>query len=183
MDSSLQSLGQHFKSLLRNPTRVGAIAPSSPQLCRLMASCVDPGSKAVMEIGAGTGVITEALLERGIKPNRLFVVERDPSLAAHLQSRFPGVQVQCGEALYAGETIGKVETIVSSLPLANMDPHEQSRTLRAMLALLGRNGKLVQYTYLPRCPIQTENLGLKATCVGRVWRNFPPATVWSFSRP
>ena len=185
MESSLQSLGQHFRSLLRNPTRVGAIAPSSPQLCRLMASCVDPRSKAVMEIGAGTGVITEALLERGVEPGRLFVVERDPSLAVHLQNRFPDVQVQCGEALYAGEILsgeatGKVETIVSSLPFANMDEHERSRIVKAMLKLLGRNGQLIQFTYLPRCPLPIDSLGLRAKYVGCAWMNFPPAAVWSF---
>ena len=77
-----------IQSLLKSPLAVGAVVPSSPQLSRLTASQVGCGSSHVLEVGAGTGSITDALLSLGLPANRLFVIERDPSLVAHLHSRF-----------------------------------------------------------------------------------------------
>src|ERR1700745_254857 len=90
-----------FRSLVDNPGKVGALAPSSPKLSELMAATVHPNDFPVLEIGAGTGSITRALLRRGLAPERFYVIERDPTLAAFLQQRFPGVQVRCAEAVQA----------------------------------------------------------------------------------
>ena len=176
-----------LRSLLNNPLKVGALAPSSPKLSRLMASRVDPGTAPVLEIGAGTGVITRALLEKGISPERLFVIEQDPSLAAFLRREFPNICVRRGEALDAGcilaeEAIGRVETVVSSLPLRNLPAADQVETVRAMVNALAHGGQLIQFTYAAGCPIPSQKLDLKAECLGRVWMNFPPAAVWRFTR-
>ncbi len=176
-----------FRSLLRNPLSVGAVAPSSPRLSRLVASSVDVGSSIILEVGAGTGSITEALLHRGVKPDRLVVIERDVRLAAYLQDRFPRVQVHCGDALHASsmledEHVGNVQTLLSSLPIRNFKPAEQIALVKAMMKTLAPTGQLIQYTYAPCCPIPSAELGLKAECLGRVWRNLPPAAVWRFTR-
>ena len=176
-----------LRSLLNNPLKMGALAPSSPKLSRLMASRVDPGPDPVLEIGAGTGVITRALLQRGVSPERLFVIEQDPFLAAFLEREFPDVCVRQGEALdacciLAEETVGRVRTIVSSLPLRNLPHADQLETVRAMMSALAQGGQLIQFTYAAGCPIPSQKLGLKAECLGRVWMNFPPATVWRFTR-
>ncbi len=176
-----------LRSLLNNPLKMGAIAPSSPKLSRLMASRVDAGTTPVLEIGAGTGVITRALLQKGINPQRLFVIEQDPSLAAFLRREFPDVSVRCGEALDAGcilaeEEVGRVKTVVSSLPLRNLPPDDQIETVRAMMSALVQGGQLIQFTYAAGCPIPSQKLGLKAERLGRVWMNFPPAAVWRFTR-
>jgi len=175
-----------FRSLLNNPGKVGALAPSSPQLSELMASSVDPNGSPVLEIGAGTGSITRALLRRGLGPEQLFVIERDPSLAAFLQQRFPGVQVRCAEAVHAdrilsAESVGRVQSVISSLPLRNFSPSERMRIVRAMMGALAREGQLIQFTYGARCPIPSHKLGLQAECLGRVWLNVPPAAVWRFT--
>src|ERR1700760_2360757 len=94
-----------LKSLARDPRSVGAVAPSSPRLSRLVASSVDSFDSTVLEVGAGTGSITEALLERGLRPERLFIIERDPLLVAYLRHRFPGVRVRCGDALHASSIL------------------------------------------------------------------------------
>ncbi len=176
-----------LRSLLSNPLKVGAIAPSSPKLSQLMASRVDPTTAPVLEIGAGTGVITRALLNKGIQPERLFVIEQDPSLAAFLQHEFPHVRVRRGEALHAGcilaeEAIGRVQTIVSSVPLRNLPPADQIETVRAMMNALAHEGQLIQFTYAAGCPIPSQKLGLRAERLGRVWMNFPPAAVWRFTQ-
>ena len=176
-----------LRSLLRDPRSVGAVAPSSPRLSRLVASSVDLTASTILEVGAGTGSITGALLDRGYPPERLFIIERDPTLVTYLRSRFPGVRVRCGDAIHASmmlqnERVGKIHTLLSSLPIRNFKPAEQLALLKAMLKTLEPSGQLVQYTYAPNCPIPTRPLGLKAECLGRVWMNLPPAAVWRFTR-
>ncbi len=186
---ALQSRGAwtFVRSLLRDPASVGAVAPSSCHLSRLIASHVDSGASTVLEVGAGTGSVTGALLSRGIDPRRLFLIERDPELAAYLRDRFPRVRVRCGDAAHASsilsnEAIGQVNTLLSSLPIRNLRRAEQIAMVGAMLKVLAPGGQLIQYTYAPRCPIPIVALDLDAECVGRVWRNLPPAAVWRFTR-
>jgi phosphatidylethanolamine/phosphatidyl-N-methylethanolamine N-methyltransferase len=176
-----------MRSLLKNPLAVGALAPSSPQLSRLMASRVDWGSSYVLEVGAGTGSITDALLSRGLPPNRLLVIERDPVLVSYLRERFPQIRVRCGDAAHAGailleEGIAQVPTLVSSLPIRNLKGHQRIAIVRGMMKALAPDGQLIQFTYAANCPIPTARLGLHAECLGRVWMNFPPAAVWRFTR-
>ncbi len=176
-----------FRSLLHNPLTIGAVVPSSSSLCQLIASRVDPATSSVLEVGAGTGPVTRALLERGVGPERLFLIERDPSLAAYLHRRFPGVRVRCGDAVHAGrilsdEAVGQVKTVISSLPIRNLSGREQLKAVRGMLNALAPGGQLIQFTYASRCPISIRKFGLRAECVGRVWMNIPPATVWRFTR-
>lgn len=174
-----------FRSWLQNPKAIGALAPSSPKLSQLMASPVDPANTPVLEIGAGTGAVTRALLERNVRPDRLFIVERDPSLVAFLRREFPGVRVRCGEAAHVGrilssESVGKVNTVVSSVPLRNLALRDRIRLVRAMMGALTNGGQLIQYTYIAGCPIPSRRLGLEAERIGRVWLNLPPASVWRF---
>lgn len=150
-----------------------------------MASSVDLNS-SVLEIGAGTGAITRALLERKLHPERLLIIERDPSLAAFLRREFPGVRVRCGEAIHLGrilwnESMPQINTVVSSLPLRNLPREDRIRNVRAMINALVPGGQLIQYTYATGCPIPSRRLGLEAECLGHVWRNLPPASVWRFT--
>lgn len=141
----------------------------------------------ILEVGAGTGSITAALLDRGVRPDRLFVIERDAHFASYLQSKFPRVRVRCGDALDAASIlssagVGKIHTVLSSLPIRNFKPEDQVAILKAMLNTLAPKGEIVQYTYAPNCPVPAARLGLKAECLGRVWMNLPPAAVWRFTR-
>ncbi len=175
-----------LRSLLSDPLKMGALAPSSPKLSRLMASRVKASDDAVLEIGAGTGSITRALLETGLRPERLVVIERDPSLAAFLEREFPRVRVCCGDALNAAQILGDcclapVKTVISSLPLRNLPECDQLDVMRAMMGALSCEGELIQFTYAAGCPIASEKLGLSAECLGRVWMNLPPAAVWRFT--
>ena len=175
-----------LRSLLQNPRDVGAIFPSSPGLSELMAARVDPQSAGVLEIGAGTGPVTRALLERGVRPERLLVIERDPAMADYLRQNFPAVRVRCGDALHAArilsdESVEKVNTVVSSLPLRNFSSADRIEIVRAMMGALTPGGQLIQFTYAVGCPVPAKQLGLHAECLGRVWMNLPPAAVWRFT--
>ena len=185
--TSARGIFRFTLSLLKNPASVGALFPSSPQLSSLVASQVDGESSHVLEIGAGTGSITDALLNSGLPSSRLLVIERDPALVAHLRKRFPHVRVRCGDAKDAKaildeEGLSEVQTLISSLPISNLNGPDRIAIVRGMMAALAADGQLIQYTYAANCPFPTARLQLEAERLGRVWMNIPPAVVWRFTR-
>ncbi|MGH8513616.1 MAG: class I SAM-dependent methyltransferase, partial [Gammaproteobacteria bacterium] len=94
IEERLADEARFFRSWLDNPAVAGAVSPSGRSLARMMARYVDPHKGGpVVELGPGTGAITEALLARGIAPGRLFLVEFDPGFCKLLRRRFPGVHV------------------------------------------------------------------------------------------
>jgi len=182
-----EELSRFALSLLKSPLTVGAVAPSSPQLSRLIASQVYWGNSYVLEVGAGTGAITEALLSHGLPPSQLVIIERDPALVAHLRKRFAGVRVCCGDAENAQaildeEGIPQVQTLISSLPVRNLSSRDRVAIVQGMMKVLAADGQLIQFTYATNCPLPTTRLGLQAERLGRVWMNIPPAVVWRFTR-
>ena len=184
-------LKPHFLSAwLRNPMQMGAVLPSSNGLASAMAAQVAPGTALTLELGAGTGAVTAALLSSGIDPQNLVVVEKDVKLAGQLNRRFPGLRVLAGDAtrlrtLLAITGGGQVDTVVSSLPLLSMRAYARTRVLAEIFAVLKPGGSLVQFTYSPKPPIPVslaDALQIGGQRVSRVFRNLPPATVWVYSR-
>lgn len=180
-----------FSALVREPRRVGAIGPSGPNLGRVMAREVDlsrPG--LVVELGGGTGSITRALLLNGISDDRLLVVEREADLHQHLCEKFPSVRVIRGDALELGKILeaqkcSGVNAVVSGIPLLNFPESVRLDFLQEAFAQMDEGGVFIQFTYGVTCPIPKKLLqgaGFQARPVNVVWLNFPPATVWRFSR-
>ena len=173
---------------LKAPHRIGAVAPSSRGLGRAMAREIDVGGNGiVIELGGGTGSITRALLERGLAPDRLVVVERDRTLAALLRKRFPGLRIVRGDAsaltqLLAPLTIGAADAVVSSLPLLSMPKRIKQQIVQESFALLGEHGTFIQFTYGVASPLAGAAFGLAGEPGKRVWANFPPAVVWRYRR-
>lgn len=172
---------------VRNPRRVGAIAPASKALAQAIAvEVARVGPELLLEVGAGTGAITQALAALGPPPERFFVIERDPGLVRHLRERFPGAEVlhACASRLDLLPLPPAASLmLVSSLPLMSMPRDEGRRCVHAMLALLERvpNARLLQYTYAARHVRPFDQLppGWRWRRVKTVWANLPPATVWS----
>lgn len=181
---------QFLSAWFRNPLQTGALLPSGSGLVRAMAAQVVPGQGMVVELGAGTGVITRALLARGLAPERLVLVEKDPLLFAGLERRFPNVAVVCGDAarlkkLLNRAGVGSCSTLVSSLPLLSMHCLARLRVLSQIFGALDSCGTLVQFTYSPLPPIPdalTRALGVSGARVARVLCNLPPASVWVYTR-
>lgn len=173
---------------LKAPQGIGSLAPSSQHLARAMARQIDPRrDRLVVELGGGTGSITRALLETGLPPDRLIVVERDPALYAHLRERFPHLRILRGDAtqlvgLLRSQGITRVDRVVSSLPLLSMAKRMRQRIVDQSFALLGDHGALIQYTYGVASPLAHRDYCIVGQVTARVWRNFPPATVWRFHR-
>ncbi len=177
-----------LRSMMRNPAQIGAVLPSSTALAKLMCRSVTfRTGEAIVEVGAGTGAVTRALLDLGVPRDRLFVIELNPGMHKYLQNRFPGVTVLLGDAAAAPELLpsqwrGKVSTVVSSLPLRPMAFATQRAIVEAALAVMAPDGVLVQYTYPAGCPLPAARLGLVGERVGRIFLNVPPAAVWRFRR-
>jgi phosphatidylethanolamine/phosphatidyl-N-methylethanolamine N-methyltransferase len=173
---------------LKSPQWIGAVAPSSRGLARAMAREVVPfGAGYVVELGGGTGSITRALLEHGVAPHRLIVVERDYTLAAILRKRFPGVKIvrgDAGELSALLEPLGvvAVDAVVSSLPLLSMPKAVRRRIVGESVAVLGEGGAFIQYTYGVASPVPAPEFGLHGEVADRIFLNFPPAVVWRFRR-
>ncbi len=174
---------------LRAPLQTGAFMPSSGPLVRTMAAQLDPGHDGfVVELGAGTGVVTRALLERGVHAERLVVIERSPEFCRLVGRKFPEIAVVRGDAqhlrhLLHHRGVGQVSAVVSSLPLLSLPFSTQRDILRESVQVLEPGGVFVQFTYGTGSPVQpglVRRLGLDGRPVARVWRNLPPAVVWCY---
>ena len=144
-----------------------------------------------MELGAGTGQVTKALLAAGIPPTRLALVERDPELTAFLRRHFTEPRIIEGDAarlpeLLAENGIAPIAAVVSSLPLLSLPTDIVNGIVHGVFDALPRGGALIQFTYGPTPPVPgalRQGLRLVGTRGGRIWRNIPPAVVWTFRRP
>ena len=141
----------------------------------------------LVELGAGTGSFTQALLDAGIPPEQLIVVELDPCLFGYLKKRFPHLTAICGDAqnlkqLLPADLHAKIHTVVSSIPMVTLPRSVQQNILTASFQLLGDEGTFYQFTYSPFSSIATRKLALAKRRIGVVLRNVPPATVWAYRK-
>lgn len=178
-----------LKSWIDSPGRTGAVAPSSPFLARRMASYVDPQVEGpVVEIGPGTGPVTEALIARGIDEARLVLVEFSPEFCELLRRRFPRATIVEGDAYALSQTLQghlgeRASAVLSSLPLFNKPPAERAALVRdAFDNVLQPGAPFIQFTYAVISPVPREGAGLKAQVSDWVLRNIPPARVWVYRR-
>lgn len=171
-----------------NPLKTGAVSPSSRWLARAMAAEVDADAEdPVIELGPGTGVFTKALIDRGIAPERLILIEYNPEFCALLSKRFPGVRVVNGDA-YAltGHLrdlgISRLGSIVTGLPLLSRPMARRVELIEAGMDALCPGAPLVQFTYGPNAPVPATPGRFDVRRGSRVLLNLPPATVWVYSR-
>jgi phosphatidylethanolamine/phosphatidyl-N-methylethanolamine N-methyltransferase len=175
---------------LANPQGIGAVAPSSKNLVVAMAKWLptDPDSY-VLELGPGTGVVTEALIEHGLRQDRLVAIEQNSKMARLLKEKFPRAQIITGDAWKLDdllrrrrEPVEKVGAVISSLPLLNFPRAEAEKLADKIRDVLEPHGNWVQFTYrIHRLrPRGTTSFQLKASKV--VWFNLPPARVSVFQK-
>ena len=184
-DSSL-----FLREWLAHPQRTGSVTPSSPKLAAAMARWLpsDPESY-VLELGPGTGAVTEALIKRGLREDRLVAIERNPKMARLLRDKFPQAQIIIGDAWHLDhllrsrrEPIESVGAVISSLPLLNFPPAEAEALTTKIRAVLEPEGNWVQYSYhLGKKQVRgAASFKLRASKI--VWLNFPPARVSVFQK-
>jgi len=180
----------HFiKTWASAPLRVAAIAPSGAALARIITREISPAHAPVLELGPGTGAFTRALIDRGIDPADLTLVEFGAEFAALLSTRFPQARVLHADAarISAGALFpdAKAGAVVSGLGLLSMRPRMVVAILAKAFDCLRPDGAFYQFTYGLRCPVPRpilDRLGLKAQRIGGTIYNLPPASVYRISR-
>lgn len=188
--TSVTDTALFMQEWLANPQGMGAVAPSSRNLAEAMAQWLpsDPDTY-VLELGPGTGVVTEALLRRGLSQERLVAIEQNSKLTRVLREKFPRAQIITGDAWKLDdllrrrrEPIEKVAAVISSLPLLCFPPADAERLAEKIRTVLEPRGKWVQFTYrIHRLrPRGASSFRLRATKI--VWFNLPPARVSVFQK-
>lgn len=177
-----------FRSLIATPRSTGAVAPSGRRLACAMAKAVGSAPHGlVVELGPGTGPVTRALVERGVDLRRLVLIEYNARFCRMLESRFAPATVIQGDAYDLRGALlpladKRIVAVVSSLPLLNQPPDRREKLIADAFDLMGPDGVFVQFTYGLLSPIPPD------ACIGRyaahggppVWRNLPPARVWTY---
>ncbi|MBS0536279.1 MAG: methyltransferase domain-containing protein [Proteobacteria bacterium] len=177
---------QFFRTWFEKPIRTGAVMPSGKALARRMARCVDPNSTGpVIELGPGTGPVTEALVQWGIDPKRLVLVEFDPDFCRLLRTRYPEATVVQGDAYRLRRLLGGIvrepaAAVVSGLPLMTKPPRTRLRLISDAMALLKPGAPFVQFTYAMGSPIPKDLGAIKGEPSELIWLNIPPARVWTY---
>jgi phosphatidylethanolamine/phosphatidyl-N-methylethanolamine N-methyltransferase len=173
---------------LKGPLRIGTVVPSGPDLAAAVAAQVpsEPDGP-VIELGGGTGPLTEAFLDAGVRPSDLVVIERDPRLFRYLANRHPDVTLIEGDAAELGKLtrevgVTRARAVVSSLPIVWMSA--RNAIVEQSFALLGsRGGPFIQVTNWVGSPLSCRDLGIEGQCAARLWSNLPPSSVWTYHRP
>ena len=183
-----QDDAKFLKNWIDNPVKLGAVMPSSIFLARVMAAEVDlsvPGP--VIEIGPGTGPVTEALVAHGVDEARLVLVEFNPEFCMMLRERFPRATIIEGDAYgldvtLAGKLDAPAAAIVSSLPLTTKPVSERLDMIERAFALMHADAPFIQFTYAVKSPVPVKLAKLRAKVSDWVFRNVPPARVWTYRR-
>ena len=181
MSAKGTTYAEFLRGLVNDPRAVSAPTPSSPTLSRVIAAQVDiarPG--IILELGPGTGVVTCALLNRGIPRDRIVAIECEPSFVNTMRSTFPGLIVHQGNAVEFEKVIpsaAPVAAIVSGIPLLNIPLAARKSLIRKAFSI-GGNKRFIQLSYSWFAPVP-EDKGFEIAH-RTVWRNFPPAHVWTY---
>ena len=191
LEERLVDEARFFKAWMGNPKVTGAVSPSGRFLARMMARYVEPDSTGpIIELGPGTGPVTQALLHRGIAPERLVLIEFDPHFCKLLARRFPRCRIVQGDAYNLADTLaGLLEepaaAVVSSLPLLTRPEADRVSLLRQSFDLMQPDGRFIQFTYGMVSPMPGKGkrgayLAYDAESSPPVWLNLPPARVWIY---
>jgi len=178
-----------IRSWIERPLSIGAVTPSGKILARTMARYVDPNSTGpVVELGPGTGPVTEALVEAGVAPSRLVLVEFNPTFCHLLRSRYPDATLVQGDAygmrrLLETLLLQPAAAVVSGLPLITKPIKMRLRLLRDAFDLMLSGAPFVQFTYSVAAPLPKRLGGFSVEASERIWMNLPPARVWVYRRP
>lgn len=171
-----------------NPLKTGAVAPSSPALARRMASYIDPEREGkVLELGPGTGVVTNAVIGQGVEPGRILAVEYSNQFVDILNDRFAGATVLQGDA-YDFEAIRQdhieepLAAVVSSLPLFTKPLDQRIRLLELCLEVLQPGAPFIQFSYALVPPVPANVGSFEIESSPWVIGNIPPARVWVYRR-
>ncbi len=178
-----------IREFVRRPRQTGAVAPSSPALAKAITDWIDwTEVMRVIELGPGTGSITEVILQ-WLQPGAEYLgIDANPRMAQELRRRFPGVQVVVDKAANTEEICrsrgwAEVDAIVSGLPFVAFPEAQKRRIILAAANALRSGGYFTTFQYVQGLllPASRKFQRLLEENFARVersdvtWLNFPPA--------
>lgn len=186
-----------LRRAVRNPGKVGAVAPSSAWLAREMSAVV-PGSGApvVVELGPGTGSLSHAIAARLPSAGRHIAVELDPGMARYLRTELPWLEVLEGDAAELGSLlqaagIESIDAVVSGLPWSIFPAAEQRAILQQVGGALAPGAAFTTFAYLHALGMsgargfrgRLDESFDEVLTSRTIWRNVPPARFYTCRRP
>ncbi len=163
--------------LLKAPREIGAIAPSSSFLGELMTETL-PRDASVLEIGPGTGAITDHIVMRLASESQLTLVELDEQFASHCRERFSKATVIWNDAeLFLQTEPRTYEYILSGVPFGAMGTDKHNRLLNLIHARLAPGGSLIMFQYSIRSYAELVQRFDSVKMKFMPW-NLPPAVVF-----
>jgi phosphatidylethanolamine/phosphatidyl-N-methylethanolamine N-methyltransferase len=188
----LPRAGDHLRFLigfLRRPMSVASVVPSSRWLTRrVAAAAVRDGTRTVVELGPGTGVVTRSLLDVLPRDGRLLALELEPDFADRLaEEPDPRLAVHAGDAQALREIVAeyrwsRVDAVVSGIPFSTLGPERGAAVLRAAWDVLAPGGRFVAYQFRPHVDrFATPLFGPPDVTFEP--RNVPPMSVYCWHKP
>ncbi|MEO4044387.1 phospholipid N-methyltransferase PmtA [Hoeflea sp. CAU 1731] len=177
-----------FKGLVSQPKSVGAIVPTSVFMARRMASVASAASGLpVLELGPGTGVVTRALLRRGLPPERIVAVEYSDYFCRLLETEHPEIKVIQGDAFNLDKTLAELghtrfDCVISGLPLLNFSVGKRIALVEDCLGHIAHGRPMIQFSYGPTSPVPAGRGRYTVERFGVEIRNIPPAQMWIYRR-
>ena len=183
--TKLKNIVTFIKAWIKNPRNMGSIVPSSTYLAaHITAQIYQTPNGTILELGPGTGAITQGLLKANISPKNIILLEKDSILANKLQSQFPDIRVINDDASRLAELFPenthKIDTVISSLPIVLLEKTVREEIFSQIPKILSKNGRLIQFTYNLKKEIDGLPQNYKLIESKIVWRNLPPARVFVF---
>jgi len=180
-----------ISNFVRSPRQTGSICPSSRYLVDgLLRALPKKKEGLVVDLGSGTGIVTDGLLKRGVAPGQILAVERCENFACAIRQKHPDVYVFADDASKLGQLINQqyqdspVRAIVSSLPFRSI-PHEVRKAIAAEIIgiLQTHGGRLIQYSYAWWSQFPLVEYGFIPLGRYFVSRNVPPAIIEVYRAP
>ena len=175
-----------FKGWQRDKKGVGALLPTSSITARRMASVIDTSSGLpVLELGAGTGVITKAILERGVHPRNLVSLEYASHFYDLLRRRFPEVDIRNGDVFDLDTVLDErrdqaFDCVISAVPMLSFPLERRITLMRNLLSRIPRGRPVIQITHGPMSPLPAMPELYTISHFDFVVRNLPPAQLWLY---
>jgi phospholipid N-methyltransferase len=144
-----------FTKFLRHGTAIASFVPSSRSLSRAFLRGIDfSTARVIVELGAGTGPVTEALLEAAPASCRCLILERDRDFCARLRERFPNAEIVEADAadlekLLDERGIAKVDHFLCGLPLPSFPRALRDKVLGVVGRRMSETGTFRQLTHMP----------------------------------
>jgi phosphatidylethanolamine/phosphatidyl-N-methylethanolamine N-methyltransferase len=177
------------KTFATSPLKMGTFTPSGRALAEAMVdhSTIDPAGWT-LEIGPGTGAVTQVLIDRGVLPERLVCIEYDADFCRLLEERFPGAVILQGDALDLDRALGrfadmKFAAVLSGIPLLNLPKAKRLPYIESALDRLSPSGNVTQLSYSFLTPQEPVPGRLAVEKSKWVTSNFPPGRIWIYRRP